>query len=76
MAELSFLATTPVDEVLAGNPRRVVPLVGFSWGFEVREDDSVALREVGALTTADWEAVVPVLRRQYPSPLWTFADSM
>ena len=72
----SFLATTPVDEVLAGNPRRVVPLVGFSWGFEVREDDSVALREVGALTTADWEAVVPVLRRQYPSPLWTFADSM
>jgi hypothetical protein len=72
----SFLATTPLDEILAGNPRRVVPLAGFSWGFELREDDSVVLRDVAALTTTEWEAVVPVVRGEYPSPLWTFADAM
>ncbi|MCU1466954.1 MAG: hypothetical protein JWM72_2882 [Actinomycetia bacterium] len=72
----SFLATTPLSEVLAGNPRRVVPIAGFSWGFDVCEDDSVVLREVAPLAAADWETVVPVLRAEYPSPLWTFADSL
>ena len=28
----SFLATTPLDEVAQLKARRVVPLVGFSWG--------------------------------------------
>jgi hypothetical protein len=72
----SFLATTPIDEVLAGSPRRVVPLTGFSWGFDLRDDDSVALREIAALTSSDWEAVLPILRAEYPSPLWTFAETL
>jgi hypothetical protein len=72
----SFLATTPLDEMLAGNPRRVVPITGFSWGFDLLDDDSVALREVALLTATDWEGVVPVLRAEYPSPFWTFADTM
>jgi hypothetical protein len=72
----SFLATTPLAEVLSGNPRRVVPIAGFSWGFDVGADGSIALRAVETLTTAEWESVVTVLRTEYPSPLWTFADAM
>jgi len=34
----SFLATTPVDEVMQGSPRRVVPLLGFEWGFDIRPE--------------------------------------
>src|SRR5690242_12905327 len=30
----SFLATTPMSEVMEGNPRRVLPLLGFAWGFD------------------------------------------
>jgi hypothetical protein len=72
----SFLATTPVDEVMAGNPRRVVPLMGFGWGFEVHDDGSIALYDIAPLTGDDWEEVVPILRNEYPSPLWTFANVM
>jgi hypothetical protein len=73
----SFLATTPVDELLKGNPRRVVPVFGFGWGFDIRADapDAVELREIVPLTSNDWEAQLPVLRAEYPSPVWTFADS-
>ena len=71
----SFLATTPLNKVLAGNPRQVVPIAGFSWGFDLGDDDTVVLSDIGALTTNDWEAVVPVLRVEYPHPLWTFADT-
>jgi hypothetical protein len=71
----SFLATTPLAEVLAGKPRRVVPIAGFSWGFDL-SDDNVVLRDIGALSTTHWETVVPVLRDEYPNPLWTFADTM
>jgi hypothetical protein len=35
----SFLATTPLDEVMAGQPRRVVALSAFSWGFTIRDAD-------------------------------------
>ena len=72
----SFLATTPLQEVLDGNPRRVVPLLGFAWGFDLGPDGSVTLREIAALTSSNWEEVLPVLRAEYPSPLWTFADTL
>jgi hypothetical protein len=72
----SFLATTPIDELLAGNPRRVVPIAGFSWGFDLHDDDTVVLRAIDALDPTAWESVVEVLRAEYPSPLWTFADTM
>ena len=72
----SFLATTPLHEVLMGNPRRVVPLAGFSWGFEHGDDGCIVLQDVEALTATHWRTVVPVLRDEYPSPRWTFADTM
>jgi hypothetical protein len=73
----SFLATTPLDEVLKGNPRCVVPLLGFEWGFDIRPatPDSVELRAVAPIAASAWETVLPVLRAEYPSPFWTFADS-
>jgi len=72
----SYLATTPIDEVMIGQPRRVVPLAGFGWGFDVLDDGSVVLHDMTALATDDWQRVVPVLRAEYPSPLWTFADTL
>jgi hypothetical protein len=74
----SFLATTPIDEMLEGNPRRVVPLLGFKWGFDIAPESiaRVELRTVGAIGSSAWETVVPVLRETYPSPLWTFAESL
>ena len=73
----SFLPTTPIDEVLNGNPRRVVPLLGFQWGFAIRPESvaSVELQPIAPVTSIEWAAVLPVLRAEYPSPLWTFAAS-
>ena len=71
----SFLATTPIHELLEGNPRKVVPLLGFSWGFDI-VDGAVHLREIGALEADDWNRDdLPVLRTDYPAPLWTFAEA-
>ena len=72
----SFLATTPVDEVMRGQPRRVLPLSGFAWGFDVHDDGSVELRSIDTLTQENWATVLPSLRSEYPAPLWTFADSL
>jgi hypothetical protein len=67
----SFLSTTPMIEVMGGNPRRVLPLLGFAWGFEPR-DGTIELRDVTRLVTQDWDAHLPVLRASYP--LWTFTE--
>jgi hypothetical protein len=74
----SFLATTPIDEIMQGNLRRVVPLLGFEWGFEIRPEiaPSIELRRVTSIGSNEWAAQLPVLRVEYPSPLWTFADTM
>ena len=61
----SFLAATPFD-----GKRRVVPLAGFSWGFEVR-GSVVALRPVARLAPADWRAHLRVLGQAHPA--WRFA---
>jgi len=66
----SFLATTPMLEVMEGNPRRVLPLLGFAWGFDAR--GAIELRTITRLTTSDWDAHLPVLRSSYP--LWTFTE--
>jgi hypothetical protein len=71
----SFLATTPILELLDGNPRKVVPLLGFSWGFDIA-DGAVTLHEIRALEASDWNRDdLPVLRADYPAPFWTFADA-
>jgi hypothetical protein len=71
----SWLGTTPVEEILDGKPRRVVPLLGFGWGFRVL-DGRIDLLETSELTTDDWRADVTVLEQSYPSPRWTFAHDL
>ena len=58
-------------EVMGGNPRRVLPLLGFAWGFDTR-DGAIELRDITRLSTPDWDAQVPVLRASYP--LCTFPE--
>jgi hypothetical protein len=65
----SFLATTPIGEVMEGKPRRVHPLLGFAWGFQA-PGATLELRKITQLVTADWELHLPVLRASYPR--WTF----
>ncbi len=67
----SFLAATPLREVLLGNGRMVRPLVGFSWGFQVLDGD-VALHDVTLLDARRWTTHVETLQVRYP--FWRFAD--
>lgn len=67
----SFLATTPLDEVAQLKPRRVVPLVGFSWGFS-DSGSSVILTDIEALTDREWNMHLDALRQAYP--LWVFSE--
>jgi hypothetical protein len=67
----SFLATTPLDEVIAWQPRRVVALTAFSWGFTIR-DEAVTIHPLEALPLSQWNLHTPVLRAQFP--LWHFTD--
>ena len=67
----SVLAGTPLDEVIALQPRRVVPVAAFSWGFTIREKD-VTMHPVEPLPLDAWNAHTPVLRAQYP--FWHFTD--
>ncbi len=61
----SFLATTPLD-----GQRRVAPVAGFAWGFDIGGGE-VGLRPLVALAPADWRAQLPVLTNAYPR--WQFA---
>lgn len=68
----SFLAATPLREVMELKPRRVVPIVGFSWGFTDSGSD-VSLYEVIQLPDVAWDSHLDLLRTSYP--LWWFSDS-
>jgi hypothetical protein len=63
----SFLAVTPREP---DAPKRVVPLLGFSWGFVIGEDGRIVLRPVEQLAASDWNDHLPYLRDRYPS--WQF----
>ena len=67
----SFLATTPLDEVAQQKARRVVPLVGFSWGF-TDTGSSVILSNIEVLTDREWTMHLDVLRQGYP--MWVFSE--
>ncbi len=67
----SFLATTPLDEVAQLRARRVVPLVGFSWGF-TETASSVKLSNIEVLTDREWMMHLDVLRQEYP--MWVFSE--
>ncbi len=67
----SFLATTPLDEVAQLKARRVVPLVGFSWGF-TDTGSSVILSNIEVLTDREWTIHLDLLRQGYP--MWVFSE--
>ena len=68
----SFLAATPLDEVARMQPRRVVPIVGFSWGFSDSGSD-VRLHDVAQLADNVWGTHLHLLRKTYP--WWVFGES-
>jgi hypothetical protein len=65
----SFLAVTPREP---DAPKRVVPLLGFSWGFVIGDDGRIVLRPVEQLAAGDWNDHLPYLRDCYPS--WQFSE--
>jgi hypothetical protein len=67
----SFLATTPLEEVAQLKARRVVPLIGFSWGFR-DTGTSVILDDPEALTGHEWSWHLDILREGYP--MWVFSE--
>jgi hypothetical protein len=72
----SFLATTPLDSDLSTNlnDRRVVPLVGFSWGFDIDPHENITVHPMARLPGVAWGHQVPLLRRAYPG--WKFETAM
>lgn len=72
----SFLAVTPFDEALLSDvhQRAVVPLVGFSWGFDIRAHAKIEVSRVEPLAESDWVSHLSLLERAYPT--WKFASSM
>jgi hypothetical protein len=63
----SFLAVTPWD---TGADRQVVPLLGFSWGFEIDAGGRITLVPEAQLSAADWAAHIRYLSTSYPT--WRF----
>jgi len=51
-------------------PHRVVPIVGFRWGFHVDGRHSITLDEPNRLDISEWRFHLPLLRRSYPE--WEF----
>ncbi len=64
----SFLAVTPRNS----GKKRVVPLLGFSWGFIVDNGGSIAFSPIQLLPKSAWDSHVPYLQQCYPG--WTFSD--
>ncbi|MFD9603687.1 hypothetical protein ACFVRD_40880 [Streptomyces sp. NPDC057908] len=53
----SFLAWTPLDQV----QRRVLPVAGFSWGFDIDATGHISLRPAKALTAVEGDGHLPYL---------------
>jgi hypothetical protein len=52
-------------------PRKARAILGFSWGFEVREG-SIMTESAAAIAPATWDSHLPLLRSEYPT--WQFAS--
>ncbi|MFD9286247.1 hypothetical protein ACFWD7_55635 [Streptomyces mirabilis] len=50
--------------------RRVLPLAGFSWGFNIDSASRITLQQVQALTAVDWVAHLPYFGTSHPG--WVF----
>lgn len=61
----SFLAATPLNEVADLKPRRVVPIIGFSWGF-TDSGTEIVLDDVELLSDGAWDSHLSVLSETYP----------
>ncbi|GHD46941.1 hypothetical protein GCM10010317_023140 [Streptomyces mirabilis] len=48
----------------------VLPLAGFSWGFNIDSASRITLQQVQTLTAVDWDAHLPYLRTSHPG--WVF----
>jgi hypothetical protein len=68
----SFLATTPLEEAVRTWTRPVVPLLGFSWGFDINEG-RITLHPVARLGARDWNGHLENLRQSYTA--WEFRDA-
>ena len=66
----SFLAASP----LHGNRKMVMPLLGFSWGFHVFDNQTIVLKPLTALSAADWQEHLPYLRASYKE--WQFMEML
>ncbi|GAA3840656.1 hypothetical protein [Streptomyces chiangmaiensis] len=64
----SFLAWTPLDQA----QRHVLPVVGFSWGFDIDATGHIALRLAKPLTAAESDGHLPYLSTCYPA--WEFDE--
>lgn len=62
----SFLAYTP----LAAEGRKVLPVLGFSWGFTISDRTEVTMEPVNQLDSGDWAVHLPFLEAKHPG--WTF----
>jgi hypothetical protein len=54
-----------------GKPQEARAILGFNWGFLLR-DQEVSIEPVAPLAPSEWDAHLPLLRRQHPS--WQFAS--
>jgi hypothetical protein len=64
----SFLAMIPREPA----SKRVLPLLGFSWGFVIGDGHDIVLKPVEELATACWNDHLPYLHACYPA--WEFHE--
>jgi hypothetical protein len=67
----TFLAFTPRGHDVE---KQVVPLLGFSWGFEIGDEGRVILTPLRRLAEDDWRGHLLDLSKSYPG--WSFADGL
>ena len=66
----AFLAYSPLD----AEQRQVIPILGFSWGFNVDDEAEVTVRPVETLGDDEWTGHRPLLEMTYPG--WRFAAGL
>ncbi|MDH6707608.1 hypothetical protein P3T27_004345 [Kitasatospora sp. MAA19] len=64
----SFLAWTPLDRA----QRQVLPVVGFSWGFDIDATGHITFRPAKALTAVEWDGHLPYLSTCHSA--WKFDE--
>jgi hypothetical protein len=70
----SFLGATPsynsFERVL--RLRKVLPIAGFSWGFDIDDGGEFSYAPIAQIEPKDWNDKLPLLRKAYPT--WTFPE--